>query len=179
MTQIIEQLQAKIDELEEENARLRTVPMKYRRMQFNAQLQDENQELRAQLAAAQEECEFQRNAHKQAEELMLEQSNQLAAAQEENGRLENQVLARDAELWGRTQEILGLKEQLAAEQLNNKLLRDALQEYIDEHEEDSMPVEIIDRLTRQRDLAVEALEYHQQQTRPIAKTQEALDFLRK
>ena len=43
---------------------------------------------------------------------------QLAAAQEENGRLENQVLARDAELWGRTQEILGLKDQLAkAEQL--------------------------------------------------------------
>lgn len=45
-----------------------------------------------QLAAAQEECEFQRNAHKQAEELMLEHSNQLAA-----------------------------------EQLNNKLLRDALE----------------------------------------------------
>ena len=43
---------------------------------------------------------------------------QLAAAQEENGRLENQVLARDAELWGRTQEILGLKDQLTkAEQL--------------------------------------------------------------
>ena len=40
-------------------------------------------ELRRQLAAAQEECEFQRNAHKQAEELMLEQSNQLAAAQEQ------------------------------------------------------------------------------------------------
>lgn len=38
---------------------------------------------------------------------------QLAAAQEENVRLENQVLARDAELWGRTQEILGLKDQLA------------------------------------------------------------------
>ena len=38
---------------------------------------------------------------------------QLAAAQEENRRLENQVLARDAELWGRTQEILGLKDQLA------------------------------------------------------------------
>lgn len=37
---------------------------------------------------------------------------QLAAAQEENGRLENQVLARDSELWGRTQEILGLKDQL-------------------------------------------------------------------
>lgn len=37
----------------------------------------------------------------------------LAAAQVENERLENQVLARDAELWGRTQEILGLKDQLA------------------------------------------------------------------
>ena len=108
--------------LEEEVERLKTVPMKYRRMAFNAQLQDENKELRAQLAAvqeeverlkvdrakkqkesvtifdancelraqlaaAQEECEFQRNAHKQAEELMLEQSKQLAAAQEENGRL--------------------------------------------------------------------------------------------
>lgn len=45
-----------------------------------------------------------------------EASKQLVAAQEENGRLENQVLARDAELWGRTQEILGLREQLAAEQ---------------------------------------------------------------
>lgn len=100
MTQTIEQLQAKVAELEKENARLKTVPMKYRRMQFNAQLQDENAELRA----------------------------QLAAAQEENGRLENQVLARDAELWGRTQEILGLKEQLAAEQLNNKLLREALEQ---------------------------------------------------
>ena len=52
MTQTIEQLQAKVAELEEENARLRTVPMKYRRMAFNAQLQDENNELRAQLAAA-------------------------------------------------------------------------------------------------------------------------------
>lgn len=46
------------------------------------------------------------NATKQLED-------QLAAAQEENERLENQVLARDAELWGRTQEILGLKDQLA------------------------------------------------------------------
>ena len=73
--------------LEEEVERLKTVPMKYRRMAFNAQLQDENKELRTQLAAAQEECEFQRNAHKQAEELMLEQSTQLAAAQEEIERL--------------------------------------------------------------------------------------------
>lgn len=50
-------LAARVRELEEENARLRTVPMKYRRMQFNAQLQDENKELRAQLVAAQEEIE--------------------------------------------------------------------------------------------------------------------------
>ena len=57
MTQTIEQLQAKVAELEAENARLRTVPMKYRRMAFNAQLQDENKELRAQLAAVQEEIE--------------------------------------------------------------------------------------------------------------------------
>lgn len=69
--------------LEEEVERLKTVPMKYRRMAFNAQLQDENKELRAKLAAVQEECEFQRNAHKQAEELMLEQGNQLTAAREE------------------------------------------------------------------------------------------------
>ena len=54
MTQTIEQLQAKVAELEEENARLRMVPMKYRRMQFNAQLQDENNELRAQLAKAEQ-----------------------------------------------------------------------------------------------------------------------------
>ena len=36
--------------LEEEIERLKTVPMKYRRMAFNAQLQDENNELRQQLA---------------------------------------------------------------------------------------------------------------------------------
>ena len=53
MTQTIEQLQAKVAKLEAENARLKTVPMKYRRMAFNAQLQDENNELRAQLAAEQ------------------------------------------------------------------------------------------------------------------------------
>lgn len=38
--------------LEKEIERLKTVPMKYRRMAFNAQLQDENNELRTQLAAA-------------------------------------------------------------------------------------------------------------------------------
>ena len=40
--------------LEEEMERLKTVPMKYRRMAFNAQLQDENNELRAQLAKAEQ-----------------------------------------------------------------------------------------------------------------------------
>jgi len=43
--------------LEKEIERLKTVPMKYRRMAFNAQLQDENNELRTQLAAAQEEID--------------------------------------------------------------------------------------------------------------------------
>ena len=57
----VDQLQAKVAELEEENARLRTVPMKYRRMAFNAQLQDENNELRAKLAAAQEEILIERS----------------------------------------------------------------------------------------------------------------------
>ena len=144
---------------------------------------------------------------------------QLAAAQEENGRLENQVLARDAELWGRTQEILGLKDQLAtAEQRvseacanyvnrfrpdfsqmremlramqageltvsrgieildmwhagnwNDNMLPPVRQDLI---EEDSMPVEIIDRcnqqistLTRQRGLAVEALDVALENLRP-------------
>ena len=78
MTQTSEQLQAKIAELEAENAKLHEqVDLQVPKMAFT------------QLKA------------------------ELAAAQEENGRLENQVLARDAELWGRTQEILGLKDQLA------------------------------------------------------------------
>lgn len=104
----IEQLQAKVAELEEEIDRLESESEEYAQLQSrcfdgggsHASVFDEVSELRAQLAAAQKECEFQRNAHKQAEELMLEQSNQLAA-----------------------------------EQLNNKRLRDALQAYIDEHEE--------------------------------------------
>lgn len=40
--------------LEKEIERLKTVPMKYRRMAFNAQLQDENNELRTQLAKAEQ-----------------------------------------------------------------------------------------------------------------------------
>lgn len=84
MTQTIEQLQARIAELEEENAKLKT--------ESRDACLGLNDYYGRKLAAAQEECEFQRNAHKQAEELMLEQS-----------------------------------KQLAAEQLNNKLLREALE----------------------------------------------------
>lgn len=40
---------SRIAELEAEVARLKTVPMKYRRMEFNAQLQKENEELAAKL----------------------------------------------------------------------------------------------------------------------------------
>lgn len=42
-------------ELEAENARLKTVPMKYRRMEFNAKLQQRIKELEAQLSAVAEE----------------------------------------------------------------------------------------------------------------------------
>ena len=46
--------------LEEEIERLKTVPMKYRRMEFNAQLQNENDELRQQLAKKDAEIEVLR-----------------------------------------------------------------------------------------------------------------------
>ena len=39
-------MQAEIDELRAENARLKAVPMKYKRMAFNAELQAENARLR-------------------------------------------------------------------------------------------------------------------------------------
>ena len=69
--------------------------------------------LRTQLAAAQEEAAQYKDELAMVLRCSADLRSQLAAAQEENGRLENQVLARDAELWGRTQEILGLKDQLA------------------------------------------------------------------
>lgn len=46
------ELRSEIDELTAEVERLKTVPMKYRRMRFNAELQDENHELHQQLASA-------------------------------------------------------------------------------------------------------------------------------
>lgn len=49
----VETLQAENAALKEQVAQLKTVPMKYRRMAFNAQLQDENAELSKQLASLQ------------------------------------------------------------------------------------------------------------------------------
>ena len=47
---VIVSLREQLAKKDAEIARLKTVPMKYRRMAFNAQLQDENEELRQQLA---------------------------------------------------------------------------------------------------------------------------------
>ena len=58
--------------------------------------------------------------------------------EEENVRLEAECddIKRIQLLVGKLESVtIGWKKKLAAEQLNNKLLRDALQEYIDEHEE--------------------------------------------
>lgn len=49
------ELRAKLAAAQKEVERLKTVPMKYRRMAFNAQLQDENNELRARLAKAEQQ----------------------------------------------------------------------------------------------------------------------------
>lgn len=46
-------LRQQLAECQKENERLKTVPMKYRRMAFNAQLQDENLKLEKQLAECQ------------------------------------------------------------------------------------------------------------------------------
>lgn len=45
-----DEIRAEIDELRAEVARLKTVPMRYRRMAFNADLQTENEMMRAELA---------------------------------------------------------------------------------------------------------------------------------
>ena len=68
--------------LEKEIERLKTVPMKYRRMAFNAQLQDENNELRAQLAAAQEEIKTVTEQKNQMWFEMQTAQNQLAKAEQ-------------------------------------------------------------------------------------------------
>lgn len=53
MNQEIESMRKHLAEKDAEIERLKTVPMKYRRMAFNAQLQDENRELEERLAASQ------------------------------------------------------------------------------------------------------------------------------
>ena len=68
--------------LEEEVERLKTVPMKYRRMAFNAQLQDENQELRTKLAAAQEEIKTVTEQKNRMWFEMQTAQNQLAKAEQ-------------------------------------------------------------------------------------------------
>lgn len=47
-------LRKQVDEQQAEIGRLKTVPMRYRRMEFNAQLQKENAELSRQLSEAQD-----------------------------------------------------------------------------------------------------------------------------
>src|SRR5574343_592718 len=54
---------------------------------------------------------------------------ELEAAMAEIERLENQVQARDAELWGRTQKILQLEQQLADEQAKNVGLRELVEHF--------------------------------------------------
>jgi len=51
-------LRAKVTEQSAEIWRLKTVPMKYRRMAFNAQLQDENAALRAKVAELEEKLKY-------------------------------------------------------------------------------------------------------------------------
>ena len=128
MTKTIEQLTTIIAELAAENARLK------------AESRDAclglNDYYGRKLAAAQEECEFQRNAHKQAEELMLEQSKQLAAAQKENNHLrmaladtEALELAGAETISGLLVEVRLLKDQLAkAEQRVVEAIVDMLQQ---------------------------------------------------
>ena len=64
----IESLERQLAKQDVEIARLKTVPMKYRRMEFNAQLQHKNTKLEAQLATV----TAQRNSLEGALELMLE-----------------------------------------------------------------------------------------------------------
>ena len=55
-------LREQVEELTKERDELKTVPMKYRRMQFNAELQDEVTQLQKQLAALAEQNAKMREA---------------------------------------------------------------------------------------------------------------------
>ena len=58
----LKELREQVEKLTKERDELKTVPMKYRRMQFNAELQDEVTQLQKQLAALAEQNERQSKA---------------------------------------------------------------------------------------------------------------------
>ena len=128
----INQLQAKVAELEEENARLRTVPMKYRRMQFNSQMQDENNELRAQLAAAQELIAVLRKDAETygPEKIAIQKQAWLEADRQRQINDLKDQLAKAEQLWQVAQgRCDGLEEKLAkAEQRVAEAIVDMLQQ---------------------------------------------------
>lgn len=74
-------------------------------------------------------------AYKEAADTIESLRARVAELEAENELLENKVMARDAELWGRTQEILSCKDQLAAKALTIKTMRTVLENFIDSHEE--------------------------------------------
>ena len=59
LEQEVSTLREQVEKLTKERDELKTVPMKYRRMQFNAELQDEVTQLQKQLAALAEQNEKQ------------------------------------------------------------------------------------------------------------------------
>lgn len=153
-----------------EIARWKTVPMKYRRMEFNAQLQfeiaeqrvdhmklvEENHELRQQLAASQIEAKRLRDT-----------MQKIAGHPEETPPFYWwQIYARNALSSPASTEVL---DAYVAEKVKEN------SKSIDEFYVKAVGFgEIVEKLTQQRDLAVSALEYHQSQTRPIENTMNAL-----
>ena len=143
MTQTIEQLTARVRELEEEkkelralldfdNARLDQIEDELEDVEYLGPFVEGIKVLKTQLAAAQEEwnqCSgLLDDAHRSIE--MLE--DQLATAEQRVAELEaeNAKLHEQVDLQVPKMAFTQLKGQLAAEQLNNKLLREAL-EFLD------------------------------------------------
>jgi multidrug efflux pump subunit AcrA (membrane-fusion protein) len=120
MTQTIEQLQAKVAELEEENERLKVDRAK--KQKESVTIFDVNCELRQQLAAAQEQLAIRTQEFDAAWRQLAKAEQRVAKLGAENAKLPEQV-----DLQVPKTAFTQLKEQLAAEQLNNKLLRDALE----------------------------------------------------
>ena len=76
-------LREQVEKLTKERDELKTVPMKYRRMQFNAELQDEVTQLQKQLLALAEQNEKMREALAECEQA-LERSSKRDIAQWHN-----------------------------------------------------------------------------------------------